>query len=101
MKIANDKTDETRFYSRRITFEGADSMSVPEWHHSHKGKSFIPTHVTTRWDHGSTPDRITLHGLIVKKDGTPGSQDIALKYDLSGKSYYFHTPPEWIQELFK
>lgn len=101
MSTEKDITTETRFYVRDIYLEDAEHEPVVGW--SYKGKSYQPTCIRARWNHGESPKDFTVWGNVIKKDGTPGESQAECKYRINPpddryKSY--PDAPQWILDLF-
>lgn len=104
MRVAADKTSEVHNHTRRIEVEDAPVMPVPHSNFSHRGKEFRPLSVISTWNHGDTPETVSVYGVLLKKDGTEGAVRVNVGYNLLGpdKRQFRATEeaPDWIKELF-
>ena len=102
MNTTHDGTEETHFYVRRIDIEGATPLEVTGY--GHRGKQWVPDHLTARWNHGEPITRINARGHVLKKDGTPGiartSQGYATPASKGWDTPHYINAPEWLLALF-
>ena len=102
MNIIENKLTETHYHQRRIEFDGAEPEAYESY--THKGKQWVPDTAHARWTHGRPIEQITLHGYILKKDGTPGVNRGEIRYatpDSRGwDSQWDSNAPQWLLELF-
>ena len=101
--VTDDTTHEVRYYQRTIELEGVEPILL-EYRYSHGGKQFRPDKAYTQWGHGAPVTSITLHGPVLKADGTESKSRTSLKYvtpaDYSWGKGWDIEAPAWLLDLF-
>lgn len=96
MKITSDET--TSKHTRRIAIEGVAAQPVAGY--SFKGKEYLPVSIHLSWANDDEPDRVTVSGPVLKKDGTPGRQYADCDYTLTGRAWDSRPDaPDWLRRI--